>query len=98
MTTRQSCCVPYCRRTCKPFHHEWICAIHWRMVSREAKRALRLTWRRARKVVARKPQYREYWTLPPGSPARLSAVAVWRRCEQAFERCKREAIERAVGL
>jgi hypothetical protein len=40
----------------------------------------------------------KHWRLLPGSPARLSAVAMWRRVDAAWERCKRQAIERSLGL
>lgn len=37
-------------------------------------------------------------TMPPGSPSRLSAVAMWRRHGQVWDRCKTEAIEGAAGI
>ncbi|WP_159953151.1 hypothetical protein [Rhizobium sp. 18065] len=99
MTDRISCCVPYCRRTTigKGFN-EWICGKHWPLVPRSTKAAWRTTKKRVRAVIRRKPEYREWWLFPSGSPARLSAVKMWRRHDNAWERCKREAIERAAGI
>ncbi|WP_018266476.1 hypothetical protein [Methylosinus sp. LW4] len=96
---RLPCCVPFCRRTigADKGYSEWVCPKHWRLVSRETRAAYALARRRARRIIARKPIYREYWRLPAGSPARLSAVAMWRRVDSVWERCKRQAIERALG-
>lgn len=102
MADRHPCCVPYCRRTIAaaklPEGHEWICGKHWPLVSKAAKAALRLNGQRIRKVLRKRPEYAEYWKLPPGSPRRRRAVAMWRRNVQAWNRCKREAIERAAGI
>lgn len=97
MSERLHCCVPFCSRTTRPERGftEWVCGKHWPLVSRRRKRAYSLTKRRVRKIVAKRPEYREYWKLPPGSPSRISAVSVWRRLDDAWDRCKREAIERA---
>jgi hypothetical protein len=54
--------------------------------------------RQARKIIARKPLYREYWKYPPGSSDRLAAVAMWRRLDDAWARVRDAAIERAAGL
>lgn len=99
MTARLPCCVPFCRRTigAEKGNSEWICPKHWRQVPREARASYALARRRALRILARKPIYREYWNLLPGSPARLSAVAMWRRVDAAWDRCKRQAIERALG-
>lgn len=97
---RIRCCVPFCRRTVsadKGFD-DWICCKHWRIVSYPTRAAYSLAKRRARRIVARRPSYRCFWKLRPGSPERLSAVAMWRRLDQAWETCKREAIERAAGI
>jgi hypothetical protein len=98
VTHRISCCVPYCRRTTSAEFREWVCGKHWPLVSRQTKATLRTAKARARRILRSKPQYREYWKLPPGSPARLSAVSMWARLDQAWANCKREAIERAVGI
>lgn len=99
MTERVHCSVPFCKRTRRPNgSDEWVCGKHWALVPRQTRAAYNLAKRRSRRIIARKPLYREYWKLSPGSPARLSAVAMWRRVDSAWERCKREAIERAAGL
>lgn len=98
MSDRLRCIVPYCRRTTKAEFREWVCAKHWTVVPKALRRAYRTAMRRARKIVGRRPEYREYWKLRPGSPERLSAVAMWRRVDGCWERCKRAAIEAAVGI
>ncbi|MFZ5692440.1 MAG: hypothetical protein ACOY5F_14420 [Pseudomonadota bacterium] len=54
--------------------------------------------RKARKTCARNPLYREYWKFPAGSEDRLAAVAMWRALDDAWEACRRAAIETAAGL
>lgn len=100
---RIACCVPFCRRTIARSrlpdeHNEWICGKHWPLVSRRLKAEYRLAKCRARRIIARKSVYREYWKLPPGSPGRVSAVSMWRRLDGIWERCKVDAIERAMGI
>lgn len=96
---RLACCVPFCRRSVKVGeYNEWVCGKHWPLVSRSTKAEWRTVRKRVRAVTKRKPEYREYWRLPPGSPARLSAVSMWRRYDQVWNRCKQEAIERAAGI
>src|SRR3569833_3213822 len=91
---RIPCCVPYCRRTRKPDGHEqWICGIHWRLVPLAVKAEYRLARRRARRILDRRPEYREYWKLKPGSPERLRAHAMWQQLDQVWVKCKRVAIE-----
>jgi len=48
--------------------------------------------------VARNPLVREYWKMPPGCEDRLAAVAMWRALDDAWDACKRAAIETAAGL
>jgi hypothetical protein len=102
VSQRLPCIVPFCRGTrgirkgetaFKP-GEEWICSVHWRMVGRRTRRLNNRAWRR----VDRTPMAREYWKLPPGSPARLEAirflhVAIW-----LWTRCKKQATERAAGI
>jgi hypothetical protein len=97
MTDRLRCCVPFCRRTTKP-GGEWICGVHWPMVSKRTKRRKVVHARFVRREVRRNPKVREYWKLPPGSKARIKAVVMWRLSDAIWARCKREAIERAMGL
>lgn len=100
MADRLPCCAPFCRRTMRNDKGfiEWLCQKHWALVPRSTKAAYRTAKKRARAVLRRKPEYREYWTFPAGSPGRLSAVRMWRRLDQAWDNCKREAIERAAGI
>ncbi|RWF63913.1 MAG: hypothetical protein EOQ34_30070 [Mesorhizobium sp.] len=102
MSDRIACCVPFCRRSIAKDrnggHTDWICGVHWPGVSRKLKAEYNLAKRRARRIIRRKPIYREYWKLPPGSPGRCSAVAMWARLDSIWARCKRDAIERAAGI
>lgn len=96
---RVPCCVPHCRRTRKPGGGQfWICGIHWRFVPMAVKAEYRLVRKRTLRILDRRPQYRDYWKLPPGSPQRLRAHAMWMRVDQVLEKCKRAAIERAMGI
>lgn len=102
MPERITCCVPFCRRTIAAEkiapHKEWVCSVHWAGVSRKLKAEYNLAKRRARRILRFKPIYAEYWKLPGGSPGRLSAVAMWRRLDAAWEKCKAGAIEREAGI
>lgn len=100
MGDRIICCVPFCRRTCRneKGYREWICAEHWRLVSKRTRATFQLAQRRVRKIVASRPEHREWWTYKGGSPQRLRAVAMWRRNDELWERCKREAIEGAAEI
>lgn len=99
---RVCCCVPFCRRTIAAAklapHIDWVCQLHWALVPRKLKRAYRADRARCRRIVRRRPIYREYWKLPGGSPQRLRAIAMWRRLDQAWANCKLAAIERAAGI
>lgn len=98
MGERTRCCVPFCRRSTKEKYNEWICGPHWRTIQPHIKQAWHRTKRRMRKVLRRKPQYREYWKMPPGSRDRLRAVDMWARVDQAWKACKHDAIEGAAGI
>lgn len=95
--TRIACCVPFCRRTCKSDGEttEWICPAHWRLVPKATKAAYQTTRRRTEKILRRRPEYREWWKFPAGSPKRLAAVSVIYRHRSAWDRCKAQAIEQA---
>lgn len=96
---RIACCVPFCRRTTEAgAFREWICGKHWRLVSSRTKRWRRRADRLAARADARFSQ--EYsgqggtWTeaqLNRTRAAKRLAIAGW-------ERCKREAIEAAMGI
>lgn len=100
MADRLRCCVPHCRRTRKAggAGDEWICGVHWPMVSKRTKLFRRLHGRFVRREVRRNPKVLEYWKMKPGSPARIRAVRMWGLSRLLWQRCKREAIERAAGL
>lgn len=99
---RIPCVVPFCRRTASAEKYgdnaEIICRKCYARVSRETKATFRLTKRRLDKILSRKPMYREYWKLPPGSPARCAAANMWRRMDQVWARVKAEATEGAAGI
>lgn len=98
MVDRLACCVPFCRRTTKADFSEWVCCDHWRIVPRALRAEYAAAKRKARKIIARKPAYREWWTLPAGSSDRFAAIGLWRRLNRMWERCKAAAIEGAAGL
>jgi len=100
MSGRVTCLVPHCRRTRKhdSRYSEWICSVHWTMVSKRTKAKRVLHNRFVRREIRRRPMVREYWKMRPGSSERIRAVRMWWLSDQLWERCKREAIERAAGL
>lgn len=95
---RLGCCVPFCRRSRPGNEGEWICSVHWPMVSRRTKARRRLHHRFVRREIRRNPMVAEYWKMPAGSAERIKAVRMWGLSAVIWERCKREAIERAGGI
>lgn len=91
---RIKCLVPFCRRTRKPDCTEWICGVHWKMVSAVSRRRKSKVFRCYRR---RFGNY-AFWKFPAGSPQRIEAVRLDRLCSKVWDRCKRQAIERAVGI
>ncbi|WP_226576432.1 hypothetical protein [Acuticoccus sediminis] len=100
MTDRTPCAVPFCRRSrgirkgeTRPAE-EWICGDHWTLVSKHLRRRFakfsRLYRRRFGDVA--------FWTFPAGSPKRIEAVKITRLWRESWERCKRQAVERAMGI
>lgn len=93
MTMRLRCIVPHCTHTRgqrkgePPIDEaeEWCCGSHWRLVSWEARRRKADAARLLRRAVRK--------GLPEGVIGRLK----W-RAWQAWERCRAEAIERAMGI
>jgi hypothetical protein len=77
--------VPFCRRTTRERYHEWICGRHWPTVDRRFRRRLS----RLRRIAIR-------------ARDRLHDRATFDRALALFdvtwERCKRQAIERAAGI
>jgi hypothetical protein len=93
MTQRSPCCVPGCRRTTKG-SHEWVCGNHWPAVPKAWRRRLALIRRRYRKQFGDNAWH----VYPAGSPDRLAAVRLYRLWDKMWDRCKRAAIERALGI
>lgn len=89
MTPRLPCLVPFCRATRGLrktddglMPDEWICSRHWRLVSPSTRRAHSKLFRLGAKA------------------ARLNRdlPRLFSRARLAWGACKREAIERAVGI
>lgn len=92
---RLPCCIVGCRSTfADDGSSEIICGKHWRLAPAK--------WRRQVTVLRRR--YRNLcgdggWTdFPAGSPKRLEAVRLFRLFHSAWDRCKRRASQRAMGL
>lgn len=99
MVGRVRCCVPFCRRTTKgeetPF--EWVCSDHWRAVPRKMKafkRRAKAKWKRA-------AERRDALTGiddPRYEPVMAELFMARARSRWIWARCKREAIERGMGI
>lgn len=99
MTNRIHCCVVGCKRTRKPNPFpEWICGVHWKMVSKKTRAEHRASNYALRRAILINPMVSTYWKMKPGSPERLAAVQMWATSAEIWERCKIEAVERAMGL
>jgi hypothetical protein len=96
MTTRITCCVPFCKRS---YHNReeytaWICAPHWRAVSvLKRRRCSKMRRQYLRRFGANPP-----WAYKGGSPDRLAAAKLYRLRNKAWDSCMRQAIERAMGI
>jgi hypothetical protein len=113
MTDRIPCCVPFCRRTRRNDGRfsEWICGAHWRLVDKKLKRLKKQSsdaFRRADdECEAINREGYEFALVHNGGVAeeiiaRLGAAMARRRRKlrqawRLWERCKREAIERALA-
>lgn len=100
---RTACIVPHCGCTIATEKltqgdDSWICSKHWRLIPRKMKQDYAAERRQARRVLARKPEYREYWTLKPGCSDRLAAVRMWSRLSKMWKQLCTTAIERAAGI
>jgi hypothetical protein len=94
MTDRVSCCVPFCKRSTKWDCSEFLCGKHWPAIdARLRKRKYRL-FRRRKHLFGDNAS----WTYPAGSPHRIQCVRLDRICDKAWNACKKQAIERAVGI
>ncbi len=96
MTDRISCCVPFCRRTCRndKGYTDFLCQKHWPTVSRHLRRRhSKLDW-----LYRRRFGENPYWHYKGGSPDRLTSLKLGELCRKAWDRCKIQAIERAAGI
>jgi hypothetical protein len=95
---RISCVVPFCRRTADATKYspdtEIICGKHWRMASATLRRRRGRLQRQYRRRFGDNP----FWKYPAGSPQRIDAVRLAQMIHDLWDRCRRQAIERAAGL
>ncbi len=98
--TRIRCCIPFCNRTRRHDESvgEWICAEHWREVPKAKRAAWNRVRKKLRKACAINPGVKQFWSLPSGSPERLSAVRLWRVHDRIWSAVKRAAMEKAGGI
>lgn len=96
MSERLACCVIGCRRTCSgdKGYTDFLCGTHWPMVSPHLRRRKSKLFRLYRRRFGDNP----FWKYKGGSPDRLECVKLMRLCNKAWERCKVQAIERAMGI
>ncbi|TQX92353.1 hypothetical protein EQW76_00740 [Rhizobium sp. rho-13.1] len=96
MVDRIPCCVPYCRRTFKNDEgcKEVICGKHWRLASPVLRRRKIKLFR----MYTKRFGENGFWAYPAGSAKRIEAVRLDRLCGLIWERCKTQAIERAMGI
>ena len=92
---RVRCCVPFCRRTRAPQDRfaEWVCPTHWTAVDRRLRRLHARCKKAANKATWRNPRWG--WAVKDPDSVAWHAVA---REARVWERCKRQAIERAAGI
>jgi hypothetical protein len=112
MTARLPCCVPFCRRTigAEKGYSEWICARHWRLVDKDMRRLKSRSGAAIRKAEAEieaiNREGYEFALVHDGGVAeeiidRLGVAMARRRRKlrqawRLWERCKRQAIDRAL--
>jgi hypothetical protein len=113
MTARLPCCVPFCRRTTRNDRGwaEWLCPRHWRLVDKEL-RSLKAragaAFRKAEaEIEAINREGYEFALVHQGGVAqeiidRIGAAMDRRRRKlrqacRLWDRCKRQAIERALA-
>lgn len=93
---RARCAVPFCRitaPTAKGFEDErFLCRRHWALRSPE----LRAEWLAHGRKLRRNPG--EFWEHPPGSPARIAGVELYREHQDLWARTKDSVIEIAMGV
>lgn len=99
---RLACCVPFCRRTTRadrwPGSLEWICAPHWRHVSRDkkvAQKALRKEHEGIRSEIEAASSAGDGIGLDAAFARRGEAFD---RSDALWERCRAEAVEAGAGI
>lgn len=91
---RIACCVPFCPRTFKcegDCNYEIMCADHWRAIPLPMRKA----FKRAQRWEVGKPYARKY---PPKARWHRFEDDIERARMRLWRRCKRAAIERAMGI
>lgn len=98
---RVPCVVPFCKRTCSADKGwaEFICQTHWPMVSKQTKRRRRLADKASARADMRFNQTCMRRGVSQWTSSEEARIEAARRLARAlWERCKREAIERALGI
>ncbi|MFJ7441216.1 hypothetical protein ACIQW5_26600 [Methylorubrum thiocyanatum] len=92
---RARCAVPFCRRTAAEADgfrdQEFLCGAHWRL----RPPGLRAEWREHNRKLRR--DLVPHWRHPPGSPARLAGVELYREHQDLWARTRATCIEIAMG-
>jgi len=97
---RAKCVVPFCNHS-KGFEQqgvEWICGDHWRLVPR---RVRQIKFKRFRQEKLANEKFRALYDAQGSRYTDEQFRAVKEAMDaatRAWERCKRQAIERAVGI
>lgn len=94
--SRVHCCVPHCKRSYKSYdaNVETICGKHWRLASPILrKRSVRLF-----RMYRNRFGDNHFSAYPGGSEKRLAAVRLHNLCSKIWDRCKKQVIERAMGI
>lgn len=99
MTGRLACCVPGCRRTVEVGRfREWVCGRHWPLVAPRLRRRYNMAKRLEKRASQRfLRQYaaqgnRFHW------PQHRRWEVMRDLTDRLWQRCKVEAIERAMGI
>lgn len=102
---RLQCCVPFCGRSRgdrkgDPVdrYDEWICGDHWKLVSRRTKLFRRRCDAALEKARREAAVYRSRQGYVTHIDLVLKINHAGRRAARAWDRCKREAIEKGMGI
>lgn len=96
--SRTPCVILGCRCSTREQYKEWVCQKHWSKVPRSLRQRYNAAKRLARRIIRRKPLYREWWKLQPGSSERFAAIRLWKRLDTLWARCRDAAQDAEVGL